>query len=83
MVDLVSTNNSRSAPETHGRIHVENSLELNEATKDGDQDAVLHARAAQISVVATTTEICVRGRSGPGSGTTFFGCDHGEVVPLR
>ena len=76
---LVATNSG--APEMHGKIHVEKSLELDEKTKDGDQDAVLHARASQIPVVPTTTEICVRGRFGSGSGTTFFGCDQVEVVP--
>jgi hypothetical protein len=69
------------APETHGRTHLEDAVELDEKTRDGDRDAVLHARASQIPVQPTTTEVCVRGRFGPGSGTTFFGCDHVEVVP--
>ncbi len=77
--DLVATNTG--APETHGKVHLEKSLELDETTKDGDLDAVLHARSSEIPVVSTTTELCVRGRFGPGSGTTFFGCDHVEVVP--
>ncbi len=76
---LVATNTG--APEMHGKVHLEKSLELDETTKDGDLDSVLHARASQIPVVPTTTELCVRGRFGPGSGTTFFGCDHVEVVP--
>lgn len=76
---LVGTNTG--APETHGRIHLEDVVELDETTKDGDWDAMLHARASAVPVVATTTELCVRGRFGPGSGTTFFGCDHVEVVP--
>lgn len=74
---LVATNTG--APEAHGKIHVENTEEPDGKTKDRDQDAVLHARASEIPVVPTMTEICVRGRFGPGSGTTFFGCDHVEV----
>ncbi len=70
---LVATNTG--APEAHGKIHVENTEEPDGKKKDQDQDAVLHARSSEIPVVPTTTEICVRGRFGPGSGTTFFGCD--------
>jgi hypothetical protein len=76
---LVRTNTG--APETHGRIHLEDVVELDETTEDGDSDAMLHARATAVPVVPTTTELCVRGRFGPGSGAAFFGCDHVEVVP--
>ncbi|MGH3528220.1 MAG: hypothetical protein ACRDS0_14960 [Pseudonocardiaceae bacterium] len=69
------------APEAHGAVHLEDSFELDERTKDGDLDAVLHARQNQLGIQPATTEICVRGRFGPGVGTTFFGCDHITLVP--
>ncbi|MBV1850567.1 hypothetical protein [Catellatospora tritici] len=76
---LVAT--GAGAPEMHGRVHLEDSLELDERTQDGDRDGVLHARANQLGIQPDTTEICVRGRFGPGGGTSFFGCDHITVVP--
>jgi len=69
------------APEAHGRVHLERSYELDEVTRDGDLDGVLHARANQLGIQPTTTEVCVRGRFGPGTGTTFFGCDHITLAP--
>jgi hypothetical protein len=76
---LVAT--GAGAPETHGQVHLERSLELDERTRDGDNDGVLHARADQLGIQAGTVEICVRGRFGPGGGTTFFGCDRITLVP--
>lgn len=76
---LVATNSG--APESHGRVHLEDVYELDEQTRDGDRDAMLHARAASVPVTASTTELCVRGRFGPGAGTSFFGCDSVDVVP--
>jgi hypothetical protein len=76
---LVAT--GAGAPEIHGRVHLEDSLELDEQTRDGDRDGVLHARADQMGIQPNTVEICVRGRFGPGGGTSFFGCDHITVVP--
>ncbi len=76
---LVAT--GTGAPEMHGKVHLEDSVELDEHTRDGDADGVVHARADQIPVQTSTTELCVRGRFGAGASTTFFGCDHIEVVP--
>ncbi|WP_144122600.1 hypothetical protein [Catellatospora sichuanensis] len=76
---LIAT--STGAPETHGKVHLEDSLELDEQTRDGDKDGVLHVRADQLGIQPGTVEICVRGRSGPGAGTSFFGCDHITLVP--
>ncbi len=76
---LVATNTG--ALEMHGKVHREDVVELDEATRDGDKDGVLHARASEIPVQPATTELCVRGRFGPGAGTSFLGCDHVEVVP--
>jgi hypothetical protein len=76
---LVAT--GTGASEAHGRVHLEDSLELDEQTRDGDVDGVLHARRDQLGIQPDTVEICVRGRFGPGAGTTFFGCDHITLVP--
>ncbi|NAS25880.1 hypothetical protein GT755_29880 [Herbidospora sp. NEAU-GS84] len=62
------------APEAHGRIHVEKSVEPDERTVDADRDAVTHYRYDVLSVDDTTA--CVVGRA---AGLTFHGCDHVEV----
>lgn len=76
---LVATNTG--APEAHGKVHLEDTYELDEITKDGDLDGVLHGGGSAIPLTAGMTEICVRGRFGLGVGTSFFGCDHVVVVP--
>ncbi|CCI52860.1 hypothetical protein BN13_230008 [Nostocoides jenkinsii Ben 74] len=68
---------SGGAPEAHGRIHPEDSYEPDDKTKDGDLDAVVHARSDRLGLTPATTELCVRGLTT--SGVPFFGCDH--VVP--
>ncbi|WP_433222891.1 hypothetical protein ACQP00_24695 [Dactylosporangium sp. CS-047395] len=67
--------------EVHGKVHGEYAPELDETTVDGDRDALLHASLTELGVQPGTTEICVRGRFGPGAGTSFFGCDHITVIP--
>ena len=62
-------------------MHLEDSYELDEVTRDGDLDAVLHGRGDLIPLPPGITEICVRGRFGPGAGTSFFGCDAVTNVP--
>ena len=57
------------------------SLEPNERTVDLDLDGVLQASTGQIGIQPDTTEVCVRGRFGSGTGTTFFGCDHITLLP--
>lgn len=57
------------------------SIEPDEHTVDLDRDGLLQAWTRQIGIVAGTTEVCVRGRFGPGTGTTFFGCDHITLLP--
>ena len=69
------------APEAHGKVHLEDSYELDEVTRDGDLDGVLHGRGDLIPLTPGITEICVRGRFGPGAGTSFFGCDAVTKVP--
>jgi uncharacterized repeat protein (TIGR01451 family) len=63
--------------ESHGRGHVEDSYELDEKTRDGDRDMVLHFLLEGSALVATDTEACVKGTFlGPnGEHFTFFGCD--------
>ncbi len=63
---LVATNTG--APEAHGKSH-------------GGTDAVLHARRDEIPLVLGMTEVCVRGKFGPGAGTSFFGCAPITVKP--
>jgi hypothetical protein len=76
---LVASNTG--APEAHGKLHLEDSYELDEVTRDGDLDALLHGRDKLIPLTTGITEICVRGRFGPGAGTSFLGCDAVELVP--
>ncbi|WP_433064573.1 hypothetical protein [Dactylosporangium sp. CS-033363] len=67
--------------EVHNTVHGVYAPELDESTVDGDRDALLHASVTGLGIQPGTTEICVRGRFGPGVGTSFFGCDHISVVP--
>jgi hypothetical protein len=76
---LVASNTG--APEAHGKLHLEDSYELDEVTRDGDLDALLHGRDKLIPLTTGITEICVRGRFGPGAGTSFLGCDAVKLVP--
>jgi hypothetical protein len=76
---LVDANSG--VPESHGRVHIADVLELDEVTRDGDLDALLHGDGRDIPVTVAVTELCVRGRLGPGAGVSFFGCDAVSVVP--
>ena len=69
--------------EVHGRGHIENSYELDEATRDGDRDLVLHFLTRQTGLVATDVEACVKGEWTDGLGAVhkFFGCDSVRIVP--
>jgi uncharacterized repeat protein (TIGR01451 family) len=70
------------ATETHGRGHLEDSLELDETTRDGDLDMVLHFRTKATGLSAGDTEACVKGEwTGPGGETfLFFGCDAVRII---
>jgi hypothetical protein len=64
-----------------GRGHLEDSFELDEVTRDGDLDMVLHFEAAATGIRVGDTEACVKGRFRHGGRTlTFFGCDAVRVV---
>ena len=75
---LVADNSG--VPESHGRVHISDEQELDEITRDGDSDALLHGNGRNIPVTDGVTELCVRGRLGPGAGFSFFGCDDVDVV---
>ncbi len=70
------------ATEIHGRGHPEDSLELDEVTRDGDIDLLLHFRTRDTAIAAGTTELCVRGVFDAGAQEyAFVGCDQIVLVP--
>ena len=69
-------------PEIHGLAHLEDALERDERTRDGDTDAVAHFEPAQSGLTVGDQEACVRGRFAAGSGAGavgFLGCDAATV----
>jgi len=64
-------------PEVHARGHVENAVEPDEATLDGDNDMVLHFLATNTSLQVGDTRACVGGEFAAADGAVlrFFGCD--------
>ena len=74
---------SGGAAESHGRGHIEDSYELDEVTRDGDSDMVLHFRAGDSGIQAGDTEACVKGTwlDGQAQPHKFFGCDSIRIVP--
>jgi hypothetical protein len=71
------------AAEAHDRGHIQDSYELDEATRDGDPDMVLHFVAQDASMVPGVTEGCVKGEWTDANGVQhkFFGCDSVRMVP--
>ncbi|MDX1648320.1 MAG: hypothetical protein R3263_00570 [Myxococcota bacterium] len=71
------------APIRHRDGHVEDALERDEVTRDGDDDLVLHFRASETGLVPGGSEVCLRGEYlVPGAPpATFYGCDGVRVVP--
>jgi hypothetical protein len=69
-------------PEIHARGHVEDSYELDETTRDGDLDMILHFNPRASGLSETDGRACVKGSfmSG-GSMYKFFGCDDLRIVP--
>ncbi|HZD17261.1 MAG TPA: DUF11 domain-containing protein, partial [Actinomycetota bacterium] len=69
--------------ERHHRGHIEDSFELDERTRDGDLDLVLHFRAAESGLAPGDTVACVKGSWEDGGGNVhkFFGCDSVRIVP--
>ena len=69
--------------EAHGRGHVEDSIEMDESTQDGDMDMVLHFHVRETGIGPGDTEACVKGEwiDEGGATHTFFGCDSVRIVP--
>jgi hypothetical protein len=66
----------------HSRGHIEDALELDEVTLDGDPDMVLHFWTPVTGIVDGETSACVRGLLDAGGSTySFFGCDTIHTVP--
>jgi uncharacterized repeat protein (TIGR01451 family) len=70
------------APEAHGRGHLEDSIELDETTSDGDLDLVLHFRTQETGLAAGDTVACVKGTFTGSGGMefVFFGCDSVSII---
>ncbi len=74
---------SGGAFEAHNRGHLEYSYELDEVTRDGDLDMVLHFLTRQTGIARGDVEACVKGEWTDGLGAVhkFFGCDSVRTVP--
>ena len=64
--------------DVHGQLHVEDTFELDEQTRDGDLDVVVHMSLEGSGVGLDTTETCAWGVTI--DGLYFFGCDALRVV---
>jgi uncharacterized repeat protein (TIGR01451 family) len=73
---------SGGASEAHSTGHIEDSYELDETSKDGDLDMVLHFLAQDTGIMAGDVEACIKGNWIDPSGNihTFFGCDDIRIV---
>jgi uncharacterized repeat protein (TIGR01451 family) len=82
-------NDLGGAYEEHERGHIEDAIELDEFTMDGDMDMVLHFATQESELMIGLTEACVKGDWVDADGVThtFFGCDSvrllGPPVPIR
>ena len=76
-------NSGGGGTEVHARGHREDSRELDERTRDGDTDLVLHFDDDPSGLVPGVTQACVRGTwvDGGGNAHLFFGCDAVRIVP--
>ena len=65
------------ANEVHKQMNIEDTFELDERTKDGDQDLVLHFLAFDTGITKDMTTACVKGTwvDAAGGHHAFFGCD--------
>jgi len=63
--------------------HVEDAYELDERTRDGDDDLVMHFPTPQTGIVSGDTEACVKGQWLDENAVAhkFFGCDAIRTVP--
>jgi uncharacterized repeat protein (TIGR01451 family) len=74
---------SGGASIVHKAGHLEDSLELDEISYDGDQDMVFHFRVRNTGIEAGEVEACIKGEwiDAAGSVHKFFGCDAVRTVP--
>jgi hypothetical protein len=78
---LLGIDPSGGATESHNTGHILKSVEMNEKTKDGDNDMVLHFDAKKTGLELGDTEGCVKGQIAIGEAWyTFLGCDTVRVV---
>ncbi|MCX2180847.1 hypothetical protein KV205_09940 [Streptomyces sp. SKN60] len=79
---LFNTATPAGAQEIHGRGHPGDSYELDERTRDGDTDLVLHFKPSESGLTPDTTRACLKGkyRAAGGQVYTFLGCDSVRVV---
>jgi hypothetical protein len=74
-------NNIGGASEYHGKGHIENSFELDEKTKDGDKDMVLHFDMKKTGLTTGDTQACIRGEFvKDGNLYTFYGCGSVRII---
>jgi hypothetical protein len=68
--------------EAHGQGHMEDSMELDEVTMDGDMDMVLHFHVRETEITFGDTEACAKGTwfDADGHAHAFFGCDAVRTV---
>lgn len=76
-------NETGGAFEAHHRGHLEDSHELDEVTRDGDLDMVLHFHTRETGIGPGDTRACAKGEWVDSGGTVqkFFGCDSVRIVP--
>lgn len=80
--NLFNTATPTGARELHATGHPEDSYELDERSRDGDLDLVLHYKPRASGLTTSATEACLKGKYLAPSGATwtFFGCDSVRVV---
>jgi len=79
---LLNVATPTGASEIHRQIHPTDSYELNERTRDGDLDAVMHFKPSASGLKVGNTEACLKGKYAAPNGAnyTFFGCDNVQVM---
>jgi hypothetical protein len=75
--DVIWMETGGASPRHRRGFHIEDSYELDETTRDGDLDMVLHFVADETGLEVTDTEACAKGAwiDGAGNQHKFFGCD--------
>lgn len=80
--NLFNVASATGVGEAHGKVHLEDSVELNERSKDKDLDGIMHFPTDASGLAIGSTEACVKGKFITKEGTfTFLGCDSVVVKP--